>query len=102
VRFVTGTGEYWLAPASEPETPMGRSGVPNGYRVVFGVGDARHVGDVTIATVDIPGDTLVFNAQGGIADLTTEPAVIVMAGTRWIKLAIAPTTGTITESSDAD
>ena len=102
VRLVTGTGEYWLAAASTPETPIDRSGVPGAYRVIFGQGNARHAGGVTLATVDIANDTLIFNAQGGIADLTTEPAVIVMVGTRWIKLEISPTTGIITESSDAD
>jgi prepilin-type N-terminal cleavage/methylation domain-containing protein len=102
LRLQAGTGEYWLAPASTPDTPIDRSGVPGGYRVIFGQGDARHAAGVTIATVDIPNDTLIFNAQGGIADLTTEPAVIVMVGTRWIKLEISPTTGSISESSDAD
>jgi type II secretory pathway pseudopilin PulG len=102
VRLVSGTGEYWLATAATPETPIDRSGVPGAYRVIFGLGDAGHAGGVTIATVDIPNDTLAFNAQGGIADLTTEPAVIVMVGTQWIKLEISPTTGVIRESSDAD
>jgi type II secretory pathway pseudopilin PulG len=102
VRFRAGTGEYWLAPASAPDDPIDRDGEPGAYRVVFGQGEADYAKGVTIATVDITNDTLAFNAQGGIADLTTEPAVIVMYATQWIKLSIAPTTGTISESSDAD
>jgi prepilin-type N-terminal cleavage/methylation domain-containing protein len=102
VRFQTGTGEYWLASAATPDDPIDRAGVPQGYRVIFGQGAAVHAGGVTIAAADIENATLTFNAQGGIEDLTSEPVVIVMLGARWIKLHISPTTGVITESSDAD
>ncbi len=102
VRFGAGTGEYWLASAATPDDPIDRSGVPGGYRVIFGQGAAVHADGVTLAPADIVNDTLAFNAQGGIADLTSEPTVTLMRGSRWIKLHIAPTTGVITESSDAD
>jgi len=102
LRIQAGTGEYWLAPASTPDDPIDRSGVPGGYRVIFGQGDAMHAGGVTLAPADIENDTLTFNAQGGVADLTAEPAVTLSLGAHWIKLHIAPTTGVITESSDAD
>ena len=102
VRFQTGTGEYWLASASAPDDPIDRAGDPGGYRVIFGQGDAAHVAGVTLAPADIENNTLTFNAQGGGADLTAEPAVTLTLDSRWIKLYIAPTTGVITESSDAE
>jgi hypothetical protein len=102
VRFQTGTGEYWLAAATTPDTPIDRAGVPEGYRVVFGQGNAQHVSGVTIVPADLDNDTLTLNAQGGVEDLTAEPTVLLMLDSRWIKLHIAPTTGAITESSDAD
>jgi Tfp pilus assembly protein FimT len=102
VRFKPGTGEYWLAYADTPDDPIDRADVPGGYRVVFGQGEAASAAGVTIAVTDIGDDTLAFNAQGGIEDLTAEPIVSLHLGPRWIKLAISPTTGTITESSDAD
>jgi prepilin-type N-terminal cleavage/methylation domain-containing protein len=102
VRFQTGTGEYWLAAAAAPDTPIDRAGIPGGYRVIFGQGDAQHVAGVTIAPADLDNDTLTFNAQGGVEDLTAEPTVLLMLDSKWIKLHISPTTGTITESSDAD
>jgi prepilin-type N-terminal cleavage/methylation domain-containing protein len=102
VRFQNGTGEYWLASASAPDDPIDRAGVPDGYRVIFGQGDASHAAGVTMVAANIANNTLTFNAQGGIEDLTSEPAVTLMLDSRWIKLYIAPTTGVITESSDAD
>ena len=102
LRLQSGTGEYWLARASAPDDPIDRDGAPGGYHVIFGQGDALHADGVTMAPSDIASDTLTFNAQGGIADLTAEPAVTLSLGARWIKLHIAPTTGVITESSDAD
>ena len=101
VRIQNGTSEYWLASASTPDDPIDRAGVPNGYRVIFGQGDAAHAGGVTLLAADLENDTLTFNAQGGIEDLTAEPAVTLMLDSRWIKLHIAPTTGVITESGDA-
>jgi len=102
VRFQNGTGEYWLASASAPDDPIDRAGIPNGYRVIFGQGDAALAGGVTLLAADIENGTLTFNAQGGIEDLTAEPAVTLLLDSRWIRLHIAPVTGVITESSDAD
>jgi prepilin-type N-terminal cleavage/methylation domain-containing protein len=101
VRFQSGAGEYWLASAATPDVPIDRAGVPGGYRVVFGQGTAAQADGVTLAPAGIVDDTLVFNAQGGIADLTSEPTVTLQRGSRWIKLHVAPTTGVITETSDA-
>ena len=102
VHFQNGTGEYWLASASAPDDPIDRAGIPNGYRVIFGQGDAVLAGGVTLLASDLENNTLTFNAQGGIEDLTAEPAVTLLLDSRWIRLHIAPVTGVITESSDAD
>jgi Tfp pilus assembly protein FimT len=102
VRFQSGAGEYWLASALAPNNPIDRDGVPGGYRVIFGQGEAAHAAGVTMAPSEIENNILTFNAQGGIADLTAKPAVTLMLDSRWITLYIAPNTGVITETSDAD
>jgi hypothetical protein len=102
VRIQNGTGEYWLASASAPDDPIDRAGVPNGYRVIFGQADAALMAGVTLVAADLDNNTLSFNAQGGIEDLTAQPTVTLALDSRWIKLHIAPTTGVITESSDVD
>jgi prepilin-type N-terminal cleavage/methylation domain-containing protein len=101
VRFQNGTGEYWLASAFAPDVPIERDGVPGGYRVIFGEGAAAHAAGVTLVPADIENNTLTFNAQGGIEDLTAEPAVTLMLDSRSITLYIAPNTGVITEVADA-
>ena len=100
VRFDPGNDKkYWLAYASDPTTPIQLPDTQYDYVVVLGEGPARGAIGVTISLSDVPGDVLGFNALGGIDDPTTLPEITMMLDGRWIKLSIAPTTGTITESA---
>lgn len=99
VKFDPGAGRYWLATADDADTPIGRPGGTGQYVVQFGMGDARSAAGVSLDLTDVPDDTLAFNPQGGVADFGAEPEIQLLRGTRWIKLAIHPTTGTITETA---
>jgi len=90
---------YWLAYASAPDVPITRSDTGTPYRVVMGQGRAAAAIGVTFSTTDITGDILKFNAQGGIEDFTTQPTITLSLSGRWIDVTIAPSTGSITETS---
>ncbi len=99
VRFKPTIGKYWLAVADDTETPIKRPGSTGDYVVEFGKGNARTATGVYMGLTDIDSDTLAFNAQGGLTDLTVEPVITLYQGPRWIKLEISTTTGTITETA---
>ncbi len=99
VRFDGTNTTYWLAYADTPETPIPGPAASGPYKVTFGEGRAKSAEGVSFTLNDIPDEKLVFNVQGGIDDLTTQPIITLNSDTRWIKLSIAPTTGTITETS---
>ncbi len=100
VRFQPGAAEYWLASQATPDDPIQLAdGVD--YRVLFGQGKAMQAQGVTVAVTNLAAATLEFNAQGGLEDLTSEPEVTLTLGSHWIKLSIAPTTGSIFESSSS-
>jgi len=90
---------YWLAYASAPEVPMNRADTGDAYLVVMGEGRAATAIGVTLATTAISDDILVFNAQGGLEDFTAQPKITLALNGQWIELAIAPSTGTITETN---
>jgi prepilin-type N-terminal cleavage/methylation domain-containing protein len=97
VRFDADKQTYWLAFQSDTETPISR--VDNGepYVVQFGAGRAMTADGVQIELSQVLNDTLTFNAQGGIVDFTDSPMIELSRGGSALTLAVAPTTGTITE-----
>ncbi len=99
VKFEPTLGTYWLAPASDPDTPILRPGATQVYKVVFGHGRGRTAKDVTLALTDVTDNTLAFNEQGGILDPTVEPQIKLMRGSRWITLNVSTMTGSISETS---
>ena len=102
VRFEPAEAKYWLAYADTPDDPIPRPDTGAPYLVIFGQGRAHSAAGVTLVLADIANETLTFLPQGGLADFTAQPEITVSLGNKWIKLAIAPTTGTITESAGAD
>ncbi|MHC4947246.1 MAG: prepilin-type N-terminal cleavage/methylation domain-containing protein [Planctomycetota bacterium] len=102
MRFDVPNATYWLARSATPGTPITRpdTGVP--YQVVLGQGRARTAVGVTLELADVPADTLAFNPLGGLADPTLLPAITLRAGPSWVRLDIAPTTGTVTETASQD
>jgi prepilin-type N-terminal cleavage/methylation domain-containing protein len=98
VRFDPDGGRYWLAYASDPETPLPREDTGEDYMIIFGAGRARGALGVTLTVEDVPGNALTFAAHGGLADFTISPRVKMANGSRGIQLAITPNTGSITET----
>lgn len=98
VRFDPDTATYWLAYASTPDTPITREQSNQPYCVVLGHGRAGGATGVGISASGVAANTLTFNSSGGMADLTSKPRITLSLANRWIKLDIATTTGSITES----
>ena len=99
VRFDPANDRYWLALTSAPEVPILRADTEEPYVVTFGIGRAASALGVTYTVVDVTGNVLEFNPQGGLTDFQAEPRVTLNSDDRWIRLDIAPTTGTITETA---
>lgn len=98
VRFDDAGDRYWLAYADAPETPLPREGDGEPYLVVLGTGRASAAAGVVFRTVDMLGASLTWNAQGGLEDFLSTPMVELTAGPeRFVTLAVAPTTGRITQ-----
>lgn len=93
---------YSLAHASDTATPIDRPADANGfgggaYSIEFGKGRARHAADVAV-TVDTAPEVIAFNGLGAL-DAPTPVTVRLAFGTRWIDLAVSPTTGSITQTA---
>ncbi len=99
VRFKPAEAKYWLAYAATPNGPMPRNESGEPYLVVFGQGRASTAAGVSMSVDQIAGDTLTFLPQGGLADFTAQPTITLTIDERWVTLAIAPTTGTISETA---
>jgi hypothetical protein len=102
VRFDPDNATYWLARPADPETPILRDDNGQPYLVVLGEQRASSAAGVAFTLSDVAADTLTFSALGGMADLTSAPSVTLRIDTRWIRLDVATTTGTITEVAGND
>ncbi len=102
VRFEPGAAKYWLAFSTTPTDPIKRPGTDDDYEVILGQGRARSAADVSMFLTDMDFNTVTFDVHGGLTDITASPQIRLSAGSRWIKLSIAPTTGSITETADND
>jgi len=91
---------YHLSYADDPATPLLRPGTNQPIEVTLGEGRAASAAGVTFELIEIPGNTLAFNAQGGVEDLSTKPYVVLKINGREIGLKIATTTGTVSETTD--
>lgn len=98
VKFDAENDIYWLAYAESPDIPVTRPDTLEPYVVVLGEGRARAALGVALELIDVPDDQLTFNAQGGLESVVIDPAVEMELGSKWIRLAFAPTTGSMTES----
>ncbi len=99
VRFKPAEAKYWLAYAATPCVPIPRNESGEPYLVIFGQGRASTAAGVSMSVDQIAGDTLTFLPQGGLADFTAQPTITLTIDERWVTLAIAPTTGTISETA---
>ncbi len=99
VRFDPLNSTYWLARAATPDTPIVLTPGAAPYQISFGRGRAADATGVTFELVDIADDTLAFNAQGGLTDFTLSPEIRLAIDDHQVRLAIAATTGTVSESA---
>lgn len=74
LRFDVGAGVYWIARASDPDTPIFRSNGRDPYRVTLGEGEAVQARDVAITLANSPDDTIGFD---GFGRLTTAADAVV-------------------------
>ncbi len=95
---------YWLAYADSPETPIPRADNGRPYVVELGKGRMAAAAGSTVMHIHFNnGNTLRFNAQGGLEDFNSQPDLYIHVKDKngaeqlRITLNIAPTTGTITE-----
>ncbi len=97
VQFDVANEQYYLAHSDAPGTPLIRDDTGEPYLVKMGTGRAAVTDGVTLKVTDMAADVLLFNAQGGVFDITSEPSVILECGEESVTLHIATTTGTVTE-----
>ncbi len=97
VHFDPDNDQYWLAYADVPDTPIPRSDNGRPYLIVFGQDRARSAVGVSLSLTEVNNNTLAFDAQGGVADISAQPVIRLSLGTRVIDLQIASTTGTVTQ-----
>jgi hypothetical protein len=102
VRFDPGNDQYWLAYADTPDTPMARADTGAPYLVEMGKDRMQTAGSADLTVVDLTADTLEFNAQGGLEDFSSAPQITLALDGEWVRLDVAPTTGSITETFGKD
>lgn len=98
VLFEPAQDRYWLAYKSDPTTPILREGTNEDYLVQLGAGRALTAAGVAISLAGTKLDTLEFDAQGGVADFTSEPVISLSAGSETLTLTISPITGSVTQA----
>jgi prepilin-type N-terminal cleavage/methylation domain-containing protein len=98
VRFDAEHAKYWLAYASDPETPLSREDTGQAYEITLGVGRARGADGVAFTIDGVSGETIAFGPHGGLTDFTLAPAIRLVYGDRGIQLAISADTGSIVET----
>lgn len=101
VRFDPENRAYWLAFASDPETPIARNDTGQPYRVVLGESRAITAQGVSFELKDVADNTIEFNAQGGLMEFASAPEIVLTRGDSSMSLAIAASTGTITQIDSA-
>ena len=98
VRFDADKNAYWLAYRDTPDDAMPHPDTGDLYEVVLGQGRAGSAAGVTMTIDKLPTNTLVFDESGGLIDFTETPLIQLSHGDQSITLAIAPMTGTVSET----
>jgi prepilin-type N-terminal cleavage/methylation domain-containing protein len=101
VRFDPANRRYWLAFASDPETPITRNDTGQPYLIVLGEGRAVTAEGVEFKISNIKDDALVFDAQGSLVDFNATPKIELNRGDLAITMMISASTGTITQTDGA-
>ncbi len=99
VKFNADDASYFVAYASDPDTPITRADNGEVYEVRFGYGRAVAGDGVSISITGADDDAIAFDSHGGLVDFTQTPVITITAGQEWFTLTISPATGSITEAS---
>jgi prepilin-type N-terminal cleavage/methylation domain-containing protein len=98
VKFDADAGQYHVARYSAIDTPIVREDTGMPYLVTLGVGRAASGAGLTLDIEGMVADCLLYDTHGGLLDFSNTPVITLQSATEWFKLAIEPTTGTITET----
>jgi prepilin-type N-terminal cleavage/methylation domain-containing protein len=99
VRFDAGNARYWIAPVSDPTTPITDPIRDEPFQVVFGTGRAAGLFDVTMSEIEVGGDTdLRFNSLG-VPDQSTDATITLACGTMTLTVGVAASTGEVSIQS---
>lgn len=94
VRFDEDGTRYWLALASDPETPIVRPDGVDPWMVEFGQGEHRELWGVSLEIQDVADRTIVFDPMGRL--IQSENAVIRFAnGSGELAVVVRSTTGSV-------
>jgi prepilin-type N-terminal cleavage/methylation domain-containing protein len=95
-----GTGTYWVARVSAPDTPIADPANPAAtLSVTFGGGRANHLGGVSISSYDFDGDAeLRFDAFGQ-PDQTTAATIVLASDGVTMTISVDPQTGEVTATA---
>lgn len=89
-----GTG-YWLSYQDEPEVPIVRGDSGDPYQVVFGKGRASFSNGVFASADNVPDGILLFDALGGLANPTVDPAYLLSCEDAEVRMTVRAGTGFI-------
>lgn len=96
VVFSTATNTYFIAAASDPDTPVTNPVTKAPYQVTFGEGTASQLDGVSLASLNTAHyDRLQFGVYGQI-DQATPATITLSAGHHSLMLTIHPATGEVT------
>ena len=94
LRFDEDGNRYWLALASDPDSPILRPNGTGPYEVVFGEGAFRQLWGVTVEVQDIPDQIMVFDAMGRLVQSAS--AVIRLGNSNGeLAVVVRATTGSV-------
>ena len=96
IKFNTVNHKYWIAAASDPDTPITDPARKEPFLVSFGSGRASGTSGVTIQSISLGGDSeLHFNAYG-VPDQTTDATGTLAAGSISMTIQVDAASGEVT------
>jgi hypothetical protein len=94
VRFDTEGGRYWLALASDPETPILRPDGVEAYEVEFGFGAHRDLWGIEVDVQGMDDQTLAFDAMGRLV-VSSDGVIRLGNSTGELAVVVRATTGSV-------
>jgi len=95
VKFDTTNHQYWIAPASTPDTPITDTVRKESFLVSFGTGRASGTSGVTITAVNLDGDNEIHFDAYGTPDQTTNATITLACGPATMTIQIEANSGDV-------